>query len=231
MSEKLSCIIVDDDRISIQVLEELIQRTDLLEFVASFTSAPAALQLMQKQTIDLIFLDVEMPEMSGLEFIQSLTKKPEIIITSSKEKYALEAFNSDVTDYLLKPITEYSRFLKAVMKVIDNQADSPKSNADSIFVKVDSLLINLDFSDILWVEAYGDYVKIVTKEKTHTVYSKLKVIEERLPKHSFLRVHRSYIINLNKVENIDHTNLQIENKIIPISNSYKEALINRINLL
>lgn len=231
MSEKLSCIIVDDDRISIQVLEELVQKTELLDFVASFTSATSALQLMQKQPIDLIFLDVEMPEMSGLEFLKSLTRKPEIIITSSKEKYALEAFNSDVTDYLLKPITEYSRFIKAIMKVIDNKADVKKSDADSIFVKVDSLLVNLDFNDIQWVEAYGDYVKIITQEKTHTVYSKLKTIEERLPQALFLRVHRSYIVNLNKIDNIDHTNLQINKKIIPISNSYKEQLIKRINLL
>lgn len=231
MSEKLSCIIIDDDRISIQVLEELVNKTDLLEFVASFTSAPAALQLLQKQEIDLIFLDVEMPEMTGLEFLQSLTKKPEIIITSSKQKYALEAFNSDVTDYLLKPISEYSRFVKAVMKVVDNKAENIESNTDSIFVKVDSLLINLEFTNILWVEAYGDYVKINTPEKTYTVYSKLKVMEERLPDSTFFRVHRSYIVNLTKIENIDHTNLQIGSKIIPISNSYKDALINKINLL
>lgn len=231
MSEKLSCIIIDDDRISIQVLEELVQKTELLDFVASFTNAPAALQLLKKQNIDLIFLDVEMPEMTGLEFLQSLTKKPEIIITSSKEKYALDAFNSDVTDYLLKPITEYSRFLKAVMKVVDNKTEVAESESDSIFVKVDSLLINLDFDEILWVEAYGDYVKIITKEKTHTIYSKLKVIEERLPSSSFFRVHRSYIVNLNKIDNIDHTNLQIDTKIIPISNSYKDSLIKKINLL
>jgi len=231
MSDKLNCIIVDDDRISIQVLEELIQKTDLLNFVASFTSAPAALKALQKEQVDLIFLDVEMPEMSGLEFLQSLTKKPEIIITSSKEKYALDAFNSDVTDYLLKPITEYSRFVKAVMKVIDKNDEGKTSDASSIFVKVDSLLINLEFDQILWVEAYGDYVKIITPEKTHTVYSKLKTIEERLPQNTFMRVHRSYIVNLTKIDNIDHTNLQIGKKIVPVSNSYKEQLIKTINLL
>lgn len=231
MPDKLNCIIVDDDRISIQVLEELIQKTDILNFVASFTSAPAALSALQKEHVDLIFLDVEMPEMSGLEFLQSLTKKPEIIITSSKEKYALDAFNSDVTDYLLKPITEYSRFLKAVNKVIDKNEEGKLSDASSIFVKVDSLLINLEFDQILWVEAYGDYVKIITSEKTHTVYSKLKTIEERLPQSVFMRVHRSYIVNLTKIDNIDHTNLQIGKKIVPISNSYKDQLIKTINLL
>ena len=208
-ASKLNCIIVDDDRISIQVLEALIQKTSLLNFVASFTSAPEALQSLQNHDIDLIFLDVEMPEMSGLEFLQSLTKKPEVIIISSKEKYALDAFNSDVTDYLLKPITDYGRFLKAVMKVTDKQNTQSDTQANNIFVKVDSLFVNLDFEDILWVEAYGDYVKIVTKHKTHTVYAKLKSVEERLPQNLFMRVHRSYIVNLTKIDFEEVSPLQI----------------------
>ena len=231
MPDPLKCIIVDDDPISIKVLEEFVEKTELLSPIGSFTNASQVPSVLNEKEVDLIFLDVEMPEMTGLELIRSLVHKPEIIITSIEEKYALEAFDVDVIDYLLKPITDYARFLKAIAKVVEKREKNRPVYAGNIFVKVDSLLVNLDLNDILWVEAYGDYVKMVTQEKTYTVYTKLKSVEQKLPPRIFMKVHRSYIINLRKIDSISHAHLQVNEKKIPISASHKEKLINRLNLL
>lgn len=231
MPEPLKCIIVDDDPISIKVLEDFVEKTEVLNLAGSFINASQVPPALNEQEIDLIFLDVEMPEMSGLDLIRSLTRKPEIIITSIEEKYALEAFDADVIDYLLKPITDYGRFLKAIAKVLEKREQNRMVYSGNIFVKVDSLLVNLDLNDILWVEAYGDYVKMVTGEKTYTVYTKLKSVEQKLPPRIFMKVHRSYIVNLHKINSISHAYLHISDTRIPISSSHKEKLIKRLNLL
>ena len=223
----IKCIIVDDDPVSLKVLEALVEKTDLLQLEGVYSSSLEAAAALRRKQIELIFLDIEMPEMSGLDLIETLTYKPKIIITSGKEKYALDVFGYDVTDYLLKPVTDYSRFLKAVLKV---RIDSSEVEDENIFIKVDSVLVNLDLKNILWVEAYGDYVKIHTEAKVYTVYSTLKAVEGKLG-GNFMRVHRSYIVNLKSITSIDPNNLQIGNRIIPISNSYKEELMTKIKTL
>jgi DNA-binding LytR/AlgR family response regulator len=228
----IRCVIVEDEPVSQVVMEGLVERSGLLELQASFNDPIKAAQWLTENTTDLLLLDIEMPGLSGLELLQSLSKKPEVIIISSKEQYALEAIDYNVTAYLIKPVKEYAKFLKAVMKVkerFENKNESPP--ADSIFVKVDSLFTHLSLNDILWVEAFGDYVKINTQGKVFTVYSTMKAVEEKLPAKTFLRVHRSFMVNIRKIDNIDQGNLQIDKKIIPIGNSYRDQLMKNLNML
>jgi DNA-binding LytR/AlgR family response regulator len=228
---KLTCAIVEDDVISIKMIEGMVEKTGMLSLKASFTSPIEAMQWLIENPVELLLLDMEMPQLNGIELLRSLIYKPEVIIISGNPGFAIDAFEFSVTDYLLKPVKDYSRFLKAVNKVVSKiktTAQSPDS--DSLFVKVDSLLQKLDTNEILWVEAFGDYIKIQTGEKLYTVYSTLKKIEEKLPE-KFVRVHRSYIVNISKITNIDPSNLEINKKIIPISGSYREILLNKIKVL
>lgn len=230
MTKKLKCIVIDDDLVSLKVVESLIKQTDFLKLQKSFSDAVSALSYLSKEPIDVLFCDIEMPEMTGLELVKSLVNPPQVILISSKEKYALESYDYEIVDYLLKPIDSYPRFLQAAKKAKAKHEES-KDGQKNIFIKVDSLLINFDYTDILWVEAYGDYVKIKTEDKVYTVYSTLKAIEDKLPRNEFVRVHRSYIVRIDKIKNIDLHNLQVSNKIIPVSNSYKAHLMESINRL
>ena len=232
MEGTIRCIIVEDDPVSQAVMEGLVQRAGILQLQASFNDPIKAIQWLSDNSTDLILLDIEMPGLSGLELLQSITSKPQVIIISSKEQYAIEAFDYDVAGYLLKPVKEYAKFLKAALKVKERLATKTEPpNTDSIFIKVDSLLTHLVLNDILWVEAFGDYVKINTDKKVFTVYSTMKMLEDKLPASVFMRVHRSFIVNTKKITNIDQGNLLIEKKIIPIGNSYREQLMKSLNML
>ncbi|MDN5204483.1 LytTR family DNA-binding domain-containing protein [Fulvivirgaceae bacterium BMA10] len=230
MDKKLKCIIIDDDPISQKIVEGLVQKTESLELEGIYDNPISAVEVIKEENLDLLFLDVEMPDMTGLEMLGTLKNSPKVIIISSKDKYAIDAFDYDVVDYLVKPIENYARFLKAVNRVFEKQ-DAPKSEKDNIFIKVDSLLVNFDLQDIIRVEAYGDYVKIYTEDKTHTVYNTLKTVAEKLPSDEFIRIHRSHIVRIDKIKNIDNTNLEIHNKILPISTKYKSDLLKRIKVL
>ena len=233
MKDKLNCIVVDDDARSLKVVEALIKKTDFLHMEGLYDSPLKAAAALQKSAIDLIFLDVEMPDMNGLQLISTLQNPPQTVLISYNRNYALDAFQYDVTDYLLKPIS-YERFLKASRKALDNvQKEQPQETdgVQNIFVKIDSLLVNFDVSDIYWVEAFGDYVKIRSGEEVHTVYTTMKALLEKLPHQEFVRIHRSYIVRIDKIKNIGATNLQILNRIFPIGNSYKKDLMERIVML
>jgi DNA-binding LytR/AlgR family response regulator len=226
-------MVVDDDVMSLKIIEALIKKTDFLRVKGLYENPLHAAEALRKLSIDLIFLDVEMPNMSGLELISTLKNPPQIVLISYNRNYALDAFQYDVTDYLLKPIS-YDRFLKASRKALSNiQKLQPQENAEvhNIFVKVDSLLVNFDVSDIYWLEAFGDYVKIRNGKEVHTVYTTMKALEEKLPSHEFVRIHRSYIVRIDKIKNISATNLQVLNRIFPIGNSYKKELMERIVML
>ncbi|TRX52381.1 response regulator transcription factor [Fulvivirga sp. M361] len=230
--DNISCVVVDDDPISIEILKQLIERTNFLELHEAFDDPIKAIEFINQGNIDIAFLDVEMPLLSGLKLMETLSRKPEIILVSGKKQYALDAFDFEVCDFLLKPVNDYSRFLKAVLRAKSNLSKKEDSGSlNNIFIKVDSLFINLDLSKIKWCEAYGDYVKIHTDDKVYTVYSTLKSVVDKLPGDRFIRVHRSYVINMARIDNIDHSNLQIADKIIPISDSYKNDLMQRIKTL
>jgi len=234
--EKISCVIVEDDPVAQKVLEVLVQKTAYLDLKKSFDDPIEASAYLQHDRVDLIFIDIEMPGINGLQLISLLDYKPVAIVVSGKEDYALKAFEHSVCDYLLKPLDDYPRFLKAVMKGRE-QLESrsgrmkPAAKVGPLFVKVDSLLHNIDLNSILWIEAYGDYVKINTDQKMLMVLSTLKAIESKLPQSRFVRVHRSYIVNVKRIDNIDPSNLQIRDRIIPISANHRDGLLAKINLL
>jgi DNA-binding LytR/AlgR family response regulator len=228
----MRCIIVDDDKISRELIRDYILDTPDLELLGEFPSAIEANNFLSKNHIDLIFLDVEMPKMSGIELLKSLDEKPIIILTTSQDKYAVEAFENEVSDYLVKPI-EYPRFLKAVNKAKNTLRPMPVDSyaSDSIFIKVDSELINLPYKEIMWIEALGDYVNIITPTKKHVVLSTMKNIEGKLPPKEFIRVHRSYFVRVDKIKKISEDIILVENKLIPVSKSYKKELLERLNML
>jgi DNA-binding LytR/AlgR family response regulator len=231
----MNCIIIDDDLMSRRIIEEFVNRTDQLNLLSSYENAVDAINAFNtEEDIDLIFLDIEMPEMSGIDFLETLTNPPQIIIISSKDKYALDAFNYDVTDYLLKPIS-YSRFFKAVNKAnvrFKNKVD-PKD--DEIFIKKNSALVRLKYEDILWVEALENYVIFNTFNEKYTIHFTMKAIEQKLPSNRFTRVHRSYIVNTSSINVIEDNSVIIKthdgSKSIPIGKSYKDKLMGDINLI
>ncbi len=234
----MNCIVIDDDKVSRLLIEKYAKKTDFLEFKGAYDNAIDALNDMQTEhDIDLIFLDIEMPEMSGVEFIKTLKKLPQIIVISAKDKYALEAIEYDVVDYLLKPIS-YTRFFKAAEKARSRikETDSESTAEDGIFIKSSSSsLVRLKYEDILWVEALENYVIINTFANKYTIHFTMKAIINKLPPKMFARVHRSYIVNLTKIEMIEDNAIVMkikgETKSIPIAKSYKEDLMNHINIM
>jgi DNA-binding LytR/AlgR family response regulator len=227
----LTCAIVEDDVLSLTVIQTLAKKTGLLDVKASFTSPDKAMQWLVDNEVDLLILDVEMPGMTGLELFRALSYKPEVIIVSANSEYAVEAYDLAIADYLLKPVKDYARFLTAINRVLSKSKKNVAKQDETLFVRIDSLLLKLNVDDILWVEAFGDYIKIHTPEKVHIVYSTLKNLNEKLPERKFVRVHRSYIVNITKITNIDPNNLEINNTIIPISGTYKEDFLKRISVL
>ena len=231
----MNCIIIDDDLMSRKIIEEFIARTDQLNLVASYDNAMDAINSFNADSdIDVIFLDIEMPEMSGIDFLESLQNPPQVIIISAKEKYALEAFNYDVTDYLLKPIV-YSRFFKAINKANVRFKNKVDSKEDEIFIKKNSALVRLKYDDILWVEALENYVIFSTFGERFTIHFTMKAIEQKLPTNKFSRVHRSFIVNISKISMIEDNVIVIKthegNRSIPVGKSYKDKLLRDINLI
>lgn len=241
----MKTIVIDDDQLSRKVVEDFIKRTEALTFINSFSNAVDAINEFQnkKEEIDLIFLDVEMPEMTGIEFLKSIQANPYIIIISAKENYALEAFEYDVTDYILKPVS-YSRFFKAVTKVLEKDKKISESDeslfkntesSEEIFIKKNSVFVRLKYNDILFIEALENYVIVTTFNERFTIHFTMKSILDKLPESKFKRVHRSFIVNINTIKGIEDSNVIIEidegKKLIPIGKSYKDKLMKEINLM
>jgi DNA-binding LytR/AlgR family response regulator len=233
----MNCIIIDDDKLSRRVLEEIIKKSEGLELRESFADAVDAINFLKKEDdIHIIFLDIEMPEMSGIDFLNTLKNPPQIIIVSSKGKYALDAFEYDVTDYLLKPVT-YTRFYKAIDKATA-RFEKNKMNLigkEEIFIKKNSMLVRLKYDDILWVEALENYVIFNTYKEKYTIHFTMKAIEQKLPTNKFTRVHRSFIVNTSCINVIEDNSVVIKtddgSKSIPIGKSFKDKLMQDINLI
>ena len=225
----ISCIIVDDDLVALNLVKHFITNTDGLNLLQAFTDSVEAANYIRKNhaTIDLIFLDIEMPNLTGIEMLASIKEFPPVILLSAKEKYAIQAFDHRVLHYLLKPL-EYSKFLKAIERVFV-QRQTETSTLDYLFVKENGLLTKVNYKDILYFEALGDYVKVHTKDKAHVVNSTMKSIEDKLRMNmQFVRVHRSYHINLNYLQSFDSEIAIISNKTIPIGSKYRSELQNRL---
>ncbi|MFN6945351.1 MAG: LytR/AlgR family response regulator transcription factor [Cytophagaceae bacterium] len=228
----MDCLIIDDEEMSRNIVKHFVEQTESLNLVGMCSSAIEANNLLSKGKIDLIFLDVEMPEMSGYDLIKSLASPPEVILITAKKDHAAEAFDYDVTDYLVKPIT-YPRFLKAINKALKGVKEESFGNNDlkDLYVRSDSKIVKINLEDVLYIEALADYIMIITTSGKHIVHSTMKGFQSRLPQDKFARVHRSYIVNSDKIETIENLNVVISKKYIPIGAFYKDSFYKRLNML
>ena len=234
----MNCIIIDDDVSARLIIKQLCKNTSLV-VKEEFSSAIDAIIYLNANSIDVAFLDIHMPSFSGFDFIKTLKTPLKVILTTSDKNFALEAFEFDcVLDYLVKPIG-VARFNKSIEKLNSRTLSAIETgvvglaaeNTNFIFVNVDKRLVKITISEILIIEAKGDYISIKTAQKNYIVHSTLKKIEKKLPAHIFLRIHRSYIVNITEIIDIEDNSVLIKKSVIPISRSQKPVLIKKLNLL
>lgn len=230
----IRCLLVDDEPLALDLLEGYVTKTPFLELAGRCSSAFQAMEILEEQKVDLIFLDIQMPGLTGLEFSRTLQEGPKVVFTTAFEQYAIEGFKVDALDYLLKPIS-YPEFLNAVNKAKRwfDHIELPVSHEarTSIFVKTDYKLVQIELSNILYIEGLKDYVKIYQEGAQKPVLSlmSMKVLEENLPDSRFMRVHRSFIVNLDKITTIERNRIVFGNEYIPISDNYKEKFQKFVN--
>ncbi|GAC1419082.1 MAG: LytTR family DNA-binding domain-containing protein [Flavisolibacter sp.] len=230
----MTCIIVEDIQMAADILKKFCEKSGLLKVAGHFLNVAEALTYLDEHTVDLIFLDVEMPGATGFELLDNLTFKPKIILTTSKTEYAFEAFQYSVDDYLKKPFT-YKRFIESVEKIQKEEPVVAPSlggkETDHLFIKVDTKLVKLINSDILFVESMGDYVKFVTSTKKYVTLNTLKNLEEKLNKSTFIKVHRSYIVNIAKIDDLQGNVVYIQGNEVPIGKGHREEVMKRLNIV
>ncbi len=233
----ISCIIIDDEPLAIQLLSDYVNKTDGIELTKTFTNPIEALQFLGETPVDLVLLDIQMPELTGIQFMKIMNQKTHFILTTAYDQYALEGYEYDVIDYLLKPIS-VDRFLIAMNKAKDRilQTDTPPLTFQApsqakpyIFVKTEYKVKKINLSDILYFEGMGDYVNIQTLEGKILTLEKIKSFVQRLPEEEFIRIHKSYIISLEKIDFIERNRVIINEKYIPIGSTYQEAFWNQVN--
>ncbi len=238
--QNLTCIIADDEPIARQLIASYIKEIPSLTVVAECKNAFEVLEILQKQSVDLLFLDINMPKLSGLSLLKSLQQRPEVIITTAYPEYAIEGFELSVTDYLLKPFS-LERFLQAVLKAQKNKRSVPldqqsivtptvSETTETIFIKSDKKLVRLEVNSILYIEAYGNYIK-VHAEIMHLVAETLTVFLTKLPSSTFMRIHKSYVVNFDKLQLIDGNQYVLQNQVkLPIGKSYRSSVLARIDI-
>jgi len=227
----LRCLAIDDEPLALELLEDNISKVPFLELVGSCGNPLEAMKVLQNESIDLIFLDIQMPGLTGLQFIQSITEKPMFILITAYEKYALEGFNLDVVDYLVKPVS-LDRFIKACHKARElHQLKTGKERGESnnpsyFFINVDYSLVKVVFSDIMWIEGFKDYLKIHLKSTSKPIVARLtmKSIEEQLPASMFIRVQKSFIVSKEHITAVRKNSVFINDIEIPVGDNYKEAI-------
>ncbi|HOY39493.1 MAG: response regulator transcription factor [Bacteroidales bacterium] len=232
----INCIAVDDERLALELLEDNIRKVPFLNLIATCSSAKHAIEVVQSEKIDLVFLDIEMPEINGLQLVKGLVHKPAVIFITAYEKYAIDGYDLDVVDYLLKPVMP-ERFLKAATKAFeyirflhqDKAEEQGNNNIAFIFVRSERKILKLNTSDILYIEGLKDYAKIFTGTKPILSLVTLKHLEDILPEKEFVRIHRSFIIALSKINYISRSSVYIGEKSIPVSNFYRDSFFKRIS--
>lgn len=243
----LKCIAVDDEPLALDIIEDYVSKVPFLELVKRTENAIEALQLVQAGGIDLVFLDIQMPDLTGIQFLKIASGKANYILTTAYSQYALESYDLNVSDYLLKPIA-FDRFYKAVEKVHNQMqkaepaavpeppqiqssasAPAPQQVQDFIFVKTEHKIQKIQLDDILYIEGLKDYISIFTKTERVITLQNMKKMEETLPKGDFIRVHKSYIIALDKIESIERSRIAIAGKIIPVGDTYRDAFFRLID--
>lgn len=225
---KISCIVIDDETPAIEQMEEYINRVPFLDNLGSFNNAIEPINFLKSNLVDVVFLDIEMEGFTGLQFIKSLEKKPKIILTTAYDQYAIDAFNLNVADYLLKPIS-FERFIQSIDKIYDyfsprmEPINEPVYKRDYFFVKTEFRIQRVDFDDILYVEGMKEYLRIHTKTDKIMTLQSFANLEESLPSDNFVRVHKSYMVAINKINSVEKNRITIGNEVIPVSDSYKES--------
>ena len=235
MAMKIKCLIVDDEALALDVLDNYIQRTDFLQLEARCRSAVEALAVLNEKRIDLVFLDIQMPGITGIQLLQALSQKPDIILTTAHPDYALQGFELEVLDYLLKPIA-YERFLKAVNRHLSKrQANlqpplSSHDNEESFFVRSEKKMVRINLHELLFIESVRNYVILHLADKSQVkTLSTISHIEERLPENVFIRIHRSFIVAKNRIRKVSSTELQLENRILPIGRHYRNFVQKKLD--
>jgi len=229
-------LIVDDNKIARATIKQLAERVDDVDIVAECATAMEAYNILRGKPVDLLLLDIEMPGMTGLELTKAIANKnPVIVFITSKKEYALDAFDLNVVDYIIKPVTS-SRFIQAIDKVREILASKREEvnlkEDEFVFVRDSNIVRRLSLESILFAEAMGDYVKLYTPEKFYAIHTTLKSVEERLPATRFMRVHRSYVVAINKIDKIEEGSvLVVHGKPVPVADAYRSALNKRMNVL
>lgn len=230
---RVKCVIIDDEPLAIQVIENHLKYFDHTDIIGTFVNPLQAYNILEHERVDIIFLDINMPQITGFNFIENLNIKPLIVITTAYREYAVKSFELNVLDYLVKPIP-FNRFLKTMNKVYQQLYINNTSNDVSmlqephIFLKVNKKLIKINLNDILFIESLKDYIKVVTKLGDYVVHKSLTAITEELPQSNFIRVHRSFTISLNKINALEGNTIEISNKKIPIGRNYHKKTKERI---
>lgn len=230
---KIKCIIIDDEPLAISVIESHLKNFDHIEIVETFNNPLKAYRVLEQEKIDLIFLDINMPQMTGFSFIENLSYKPLIVITTAYREYAVKSFELNILDYLVKPIP-FNRFLKTINKVYqqiymsNSSSDATLQQEPHIFLKVNKKLIKVNLNDILYIESLKDYIKVITKVGDYVVHKSLTAITEELPQSSFMRIHRSYTVSINKITALEGNTVEISNRKIPIGRNYTKQAKERI---
>ena len=252
MASSLRALVVDDAPTAQEVLAQYVKRHEGLELIDTCGDAIEATNILRKTDVGLLLLDVEMPEMSGIELVESMDDAPAVVLVTGSEDYAVEAFELAAVDYLVKPV-RYARFLKAISRVEEQRSDTesstspPKSpspdappaspppsdpsSTNTIFLHEDGDLVRVDLSDILFVEAKGDYMLVRTASARHMIHATMKEIEERFPSEAFARIHRSYLVRIDRIEKIEDNAVFLDEIKVPIGPTYRDALLERIQSL
>ncbi len=229
---KWTCVIVEDLQVAADYLAKCCEKSGVLQVKGHFANVEQALDYLNKNSVDILFLDVEMPGATGFDLLDQLAYYPKVILTTSKEEYAYNAFEYNVTDFLKKPFT-YQRFQEALNKLTTPTGENNISSTatDHIFIKCDGKLVRLNNDDILFIESMGDYVKFVTFDKKYITHNTIKNLEEKVNRQCFIKVHRSYIININKIDDIRENDLYIKGNEIPVSKAHKADVLKRLNII
>lgn len=235
----MNCIIVDDEPLAREVLESFVGRIDGLELLASCDNAIKAFDILKKERVDLVFLDIQMPKLNGIDFLKVLDPTPNIIFTTAYREYAIESYELNVVDYLLKPIS-FQRFLMAVNKAMNGglkekdevqpyPVDDLRSEAPYIFLKADRKMVKVHLKDILYIESLKDYVRIKLPHKDVISLQKISFLEQKLPEDCFIRIHRSFIVPIKKIEAFSNNVIEIAGAELPIGRNYKEKVLEVLN--
>jgi two-component system LytT family response regulator len=236
---KINCIAIDDEPLALDIIRDYCSRIPFLNLEKTFESAIESIEYIRTHPLNLIFLDIQMEELSGIQLLNALSHRPYVILTTAFDSYALQGFELDVMDYLLKPIS-FERFVKGVNKVFDKvQADQTNNSTEHdlsetlhdpfFFVKTETRIEKIRFADVLFIEGMGDYWRIITTSKKIMSLLNYKKLEEILPQNQFVRVHKSFIIALDKIDNVERNRIKIGDRLIPISETYRKSFFDRID--